>query len=221
MWSHFEMKFEQSREWAALHAAEQWCRDHGISVGEPQGSAPRGLMLRNCVIGRWEDLSREDREELDGTMTGDLRHGPLVISLKMTPEGSGPALPKSLGQIAYEASKPESDRQPWGILPGWARESCERAAQAVADAVRPQAWVVCTEGGDPIVPFDCNPEFEADEGMLVYRSREAAEASARHQESLYGGADGFFEGVCAKPLTEVLARLALAINHSPSAGSQS
>jgi hypothetical protein len=38
----------------------------------------------------------------------------------------------------------------------------------------------------PIAPMDCNEEHE-DQGMLVYRSKEAAEAMARKQESLYGG----------------------------------
>ena len=115
---------------------------------------------------------------------------------------------RSLGQIAYEATKSPMDREPWGLLPGWARVHYERAAQAVADAVRPELFVVCHAGMNPVVPFDCNPEFEEDEGMLVYRSREAAEASARHQESLYG-----VEGANARPLHEVLA--ALAICHEP------
>lgn len=39
-----------------------------------------------------------------------------------------------------------------------------------------------------VPPSDCNPG-SPDEGMLVYRSLEAAEASAEHQTELYGDAE--------------------------------
>ena len=52
---------------------------------------------------------------------------------------------------------------------------------------RREYWVVCDdEFGEPILPFDCNPGCEDDEGMLVYRSRDAAFSAAAHQENLYG-----------------------------------
>lgn len=37
----------------------------------------------------------------------------------------------------------------------------------------------------PVVPVDCNPEDESDEGMLVYRSQGAAKSAARHQLRLH------------------------------------
>lgn len=44
--------------------------------------------------------------------------------------------------------------------------------------------VVRDDNGKPIPPFDdsCHP---TDDGMLVYRSKEAAECSAEHQADLY------------------------------------
>ena len=44
--------------------------------------------------------------------------------------------------------------------------------------------VVMRDTGNPVVPYDCNPESD-DEGMLVYLSRRAAEMSAVHQSDLY------------------------------------
>jgi hypothetical protein len=39
--------------------------------------------------------------------------------------------------------------------------------------------------GKPVIPFDCNPG-SSDEGMLVYRSKDAAANAARHQRDTYG-----------------------------------
>lgn len=68
-----------------------------------------------------------------------------------------------------------------------------------ANSLHHEAFVVCNGSGTPLTPFDCNPEHEEDEGMMVYRSREAAEASGRHQQNLYG-----VEEVTVRPLHEVL-----------------
>lgn len=49
-----------------------------------------------------------------------------------------------------------------------------------------ELWtVVMRDTGDPVIPYDCNPE-SPDEGMLVYLSQRAAELSAEHQSDLYG-----------------------------------
>lgn len=40
--------------------------------------------------------------------------------------------------------------------------------------------------GNPIPPLDCNPSCE-DQGMLVYRSLEAASLAAQHQTEMYAG----------------------------------
>lgn len=51
---------------------------------------------------------------------------------------------------------------------------------------------------EPVVPFDCNPGNDVDEGMLVYRGKLSADAAAKHQKELYGVA-------CrAVPLSSVL-----------------
>jgi hypothetical protein len=45
--------------------------------------------------------------------------------------------------------------------------------------------VVMRATGMPVLPVDCNPESD-DEGMLVYRSRRAADTAAEHQSDMYG-----------------------------------
>lgn len=55
-----------------------------------------------------------------------------------------------------------------------------------------ELWtIVFCDTGDPVPPFDCNPEHH-DEGMLVYRSREAAEAAAVHQAKSYDGLEDIY-----------------------------
>jgi len=49
-------------------------------------------------------------------------------------------------------------------------------------------WVVCFADGFPVAPMDCNEEYDgkiSDEGMLVYRTKGGAVASANHQTRLY------------------------------------
>lgn len=45
-------------------------------------------------------------------------------------------------------------------------------------------WTLQNEDGQPVVPYDSNPGHH-DEGMLVYRSEEAAESASQHQNEMY------------------------------------
>lgn len=73
--------FDNLGDFAAVNAAEQWCSDHGISVAPMQRSAPRALLLGDYTIAKWRDLTTAEREAVNGTMTGDMRNGPVVVSL--------------------------------------------------------------------------------------------------------------------------------------------
>lgn len=66
----------------ACRDAEEWCEAHGISVGQIEHSQPRGLTKEFCWLGKWSHLDPQVRRSLDGTMTGDMRHGPVTIELK-------------------------------------------------------------------------------------------------------------------------------------------
>ncbi|CAE7860163.1 unnamed protein product [Symbiodinium microadriaticum] len=67
-----EKTFTGEKDWEAVRAAEAWCEENGISVGTMQGGSPRGLKRGVYHIHKWRNLSRDDRNLLDGTMEGDI-----------------------------------------------------------------------------------------------------------------------------------------------------
>lgn len=80
--SQIVMTFADVGDFEAMYAAEQWCADNGYSVGAGQRGSPRGLLRGDFVIMKWRNLSAQERAELDGTMTGDMRNGPVTVSVK-------------------------------------------------------------------------------------------------------------------------------------------
>lgn len=66
----------------ACHEAEAWCRERCIAVGRMAADQPRGLLFGYYNIAKWHNLSGPERRELDGTMTGDMRHGPVIVELQ-------------------------------------------------------------------------------------------------------------------------------------------
>lgn len=74
--------FIETGDFQACYAAERWCADNGISVGSMQGPAPRGLMYGDFLISKWRNLSKAHRDQLDGTMTGDMRPVPVTITIR-------------------------------------------------------------------------------------------------------------------------------------------
>ncbi len=74
--------FTGKTDFAAARAAERWCEEHGYSVGRSQRGSPRGLLRGNYDIQKWRNLTASDRAALDGTMTGDMRNGPVVVWIK-------------------------------------------------------------------------------------------------------------------------------------------
>ena len=65
-----------------MYAAERWCKDNCISYGSPQVMAPRGLLRGDFCISKWRNLSKKEITELDGTMSGDMREGPVTITMR-------------------------------------------------------------------------------------------------------------------------------------------
>lgn len=77
----FSKRFTDAGDFKAMDAAEAWCKARGIAVGWMQRPDPRGLLLGDFVISKWRNLNARERSELDGTMTGDMRHGPVTVTL--------------------------------------------------------------------------------------------------------------------------------------------
>ena len=79
-------EFTGSADWEAVKRAEKWCEENGISVGRMQRDDPRGLLYGSHDIQKWRNLSANHRATLDGTMTGDMRNGPVVVEICERPE---------------------------------------------------------------------------------------------------------------------------------------
>lgn len=73
--------FNEQGDFEACRAAEKWCDDRGIAVGAPERGQPRGLLKEYCCIAKWRNLNDAERRALDGRMTGDMRNGPVTITL--------------------------------------------------------------------------------------------------------------------------------------------
>lgn len=81
--SRMRVEFNQKGTFQALYAAEAWCREHGISVGQSSATGPTGLLFGEYDwIAKWRNLTPQERDEIHGTMDGDFREGPVVINLK-------------------------------------------------------------------------------------------------------------------------------------------
>lgn len=81
--NRMRVEFNQKGTFQALYAAEAWCREHGISVGQSSATGPTGLLFgKYDWIAKWRNLTQQERAELHGTMDGDFREGPVVINLK-------------------------------------------------------------------------------------------------------------------------------------------
>lgn len=72
--------FQRSDDaFAAISAAESFCKARGFSVGTMQRDAPMGLKHGDFNIQKWRNLDREDRARLDGAIVGEKRHGPVTV----------------------------------------------------------------------------------------------------------------------------------------------
>lgn len=73
--------FDATGPFEAERAAEEWRKERDIAVGSMERNQPRGLAFGPYVISKWSNLRPHERNSLDGTMTGDMRHGPVTIEL--------------------------------------------------------------------------------------------------------------------------------------------
>lgn len=75
--------FKQTGDFAACHAAEDWCRANGISYGSMERGHPIGLMRGDFHIAKWTNLTKAEQDECHGTMTSaSFRNGPVTITMK-------------------------------------------------------------------------------------------------------------------------------------------
>lgn len=77
-----KLNFDGETPFAACREAETWCGAHGLSIGSMERNAPRGLLFGEYDISKWGGLNSAERGQLHGTMEGDMRHGPITITIK-------------------------------------------------------------------------------------------------------------------------------------------
>lgn len=77
------IEFTQQGTFQAMYAAQAWCAENGLSVGQSCATGPTGLLFGNYEwIAKWKNLTHQEQLDLHGTMSGDLREGPVIIVLK-------------------------------------------------------------------------------------------------------------------------------------------
>lgn len=81
----FEKKFEQVGTFAAYHAACRWLEENGYSHGSTSVDGPVGILKGDFHISKWRNMTPKERSQLDGTLSGEMREGPVVIRLKVAP----------------------------------------------------------------------------------------------------------------------------------------
>ena len=68
-------------DFEACREAQEWCKERDIAVGSMERGRPRGLLRGNYAIAKWHNLRPHERSTLNGTMTGNMRSGPVTIEL--------------------------------------------------------------------------------------------------------------------------------------------
>lgn len=82
----FQMTFDQQGTFAALYAAQDWLTMNGYSYSSTGAMGPVGILKGDYRIAKWHNLTRKERAELDGTLDGNFREGPLLLRLKEPPQ---------------------------------------------------------------------------------------------------------------------------------------
>jgi len=73
--------FSDVGDFVAYRRAKAWLEGQGYSVGRMQAHAPSGVLRGDYDIQKWRNLRPHERAALDGTVTGNFRHGPVVVRL--------------------------------------------------------------------------------------------------------------------------------------------
>ena len=75
--------FTNEGTFKAYYAATKWLKEEGYSYGSMANVNPIGIMKGDWDIAKWYNLSTTDKELLDGTITGDMREGPVTITIEL------------------------------------------------------------------------------------------------------------------------------------------
>ena len=76
------MTFDGPGDFRGYYNALDWLRKNGYSFGSMQRDAPIGIKKGDCLIEKWRNLSPNDRKQLDGELTGNMREGPVTLTIR-------------------------------------------------------------------------------------------------------------------------------------------
>ena len=79
-----EIEFNQTGDFSAVNAATKWLQDHGYSYGSMCMDMPIGILKGSWCIAKWRNLSSEERQQLDGTISciNTFREAPIHVVIK-------------------------------------------------------------------------------------------------------------------------------------------
>ena len=73
--------FDKTGDFEAFCEAENYLKKNGYSWGSMQCDDPIGIMKGDFNISKWRNLSTNERNALDGIITGDTRNGPVTVEI--------------------------------------------------------------------------------------------------------------------------------------------
>lgn len=77
----FEKIFTDAGEFLALGFARAYLYKRGFSMGPAQTGAPIAVLFGRCKISKWHYLTDGQRNACHGTITGDVRKGPVTLKI--------------------------------------------------------------------------------------------------------------------------------------------
>ena len=87
----FKKVFSGTGDFKAWYACQNWLNEHGYSYGATSCRAPGvGVLKGDYCIAKMHNLTKQEIQELDGIVDGNFRDGPVVLKLKVAPEGISP-----------------------------------------------------------------------------------------------------------------------------------
>lgn len=75
------IRFTGGGDFDAMNAAENWCRENGISYGPSQVMAPQGLLRGDYCISKWRNMEKREQLALHGVMNAQ-RDSPCFICMR-------------------------------------------------------------------------------------------------------------------------------------------
>jgi hypothetical protein len=73
--------FDNRGTFVAYNAACDWLTERGFSHGSMSRPFPTAIKKGDFHIAKWKNLTAAERRDIDGTIEGDFREGPVTVNL--------------------------------------------------------------------------------------------------------------------------------------------